>query len=182
MGAHRPEIQALRALAVALVVTYHLWPSALPGGFIGVDVFFRHLRVPHHRAAAARDRQHGDSLAQPVLGPPRSSNPASRALHIAVLPRGDGPARADQPLAAVAQRVARERRVRAELASGFAGRRLLRGRATHRVAGAALLVARFGGAVLPRVAGAAVPGRAATTGAAGRDRGRDDGEPRLFVV
>ena len=40
MGAHRPEIQALRALAVALVVTYHLWPSALPGGFIGVDVFF----------------------------------------------------------------------------------------------------------------------------------------------
>jgi peptidoglycan/LPS O-acetylase OafA/YrhL len=40
MGAHRPEIQALRALAVTLVVVYHLWPAALPGGFIGVDVFF----------------------------------------------------------------------------------------------------------------------------------------------
>ena len=40
MGTHRPEIQALRALAVALVVVYHLWPTALPGGFIGVDVFF----------------------------------------------------------------------------------------------------------------------------------------------
>ena len=36
----RPEVQALRALAVALVVTYHLWPNAVPGGFIGVDAFF----------------------------------------------------------------------------------------------------------------------------------------------
>ncbi|MDP2710829.1 MAG: acyltransferase family protein [Solirubrobacteraceae bacterium] len=36
----RPEIQALRALAVLTVVIYHVWPSAMPGGFIGVDVFF----------------------------------------------------------------------------------------------------------------------------------------------
>ena len=36
----RPEIQALRAAAVSLVVAYHLWPSAVPGGFVGVDVFF----------------------------------------------------------------------------------------------------------------------------------------------
>lgn len=36
----RPEIQALRAVAVLLVVGYHLWPSKLSGGFIGVDVFF----------------------------------------------------------------------------------------------------------------------------------------------
>jgi peptidoglycan/LPS O-acetylase OafA/YrhL len=36
----RPEIQALRALAVTLVVLFHCWPSALPGGYIGVDVFF----------------------------------------------------------------------------------------------------------------------------------------------
>jgi peptidoglycan/LPS O-acetylase OafA/YrhL len=36
----RPEIQALRAVAVAIVVVYHLWPDALPGGFAGVDVFF----------------------------------------------------------------------------------------------------------------------------------------------
>ena len=40
-GTHlRLEIQALRALAVALVVVYHLWPAALPAGFVGVDVFF----------------------------------------------------------------------------------------------------------------------------------------------
>lgn len=36
----RPEIQALRAVAVLLVVLYHLWPAAIPGGFVGVDVFF----------------------------------------------------------------------------------------------------------------------------------------------
>ncbi|WBU37761.1 acyltransferase family protein [Homoserinibacter sp. YIM 151385] len=36
----RPEIQALRALAVLLVVGFHLWPERLSGGYIGVDVFF----------------------------------------------------------------------------------------------------------------------------------------------
>ncbi|MDM7854026.1 acyltransferase family protein [Cellulomonas alba] len=36
----RPEIQALRALAVMLVVLYHLWPTRLTGGYVGVDVFF----------------------------------------------------------------------------------------------------------------------------------------------
>ena len=36
----RPEIQALRAIAVIAVVIYHLWPTHLPGGFVGVDVFF----------------------------------------------------------------------------------------------------------------------------------------------
>ena len=36
----RPEIQALRAIAVGVVVIYHLWPNSLTGGFVGVDVFF----------------------------------------------------------------------------------------------------------------------------------------------
>ncbi|MGG5751849.1 acyltransferase family protein [Zafaria sp. Z1313] len=36
----QPEIQGLRAVAVLLVVIYHLWPNRLPGGFVGVDVFF----------------------------------------------------------------------------------------------------------------------------------------------
>ncbi len=35
-----PEVQALRALAVMLVVVYHLWPNRLTGGYVGVDVFF----------------------------------------------------------------------------------------------------------------------------------------------
>jgi peptidoglycan/LPS O-acetylase OafA/YrhL len=36
----RSEIQALRAVAVAGVVLYHLWPGWMPGGFVGVDIFF----------------------------------------------------------------------------------------------------------------------------------------------
>lgn len=35
-----PGIDGLRALAVMAVMLFHLIPSALPGGFIGVDVFF----------------------------------------------------------------------------------------------------------------------------------------------
>lgn len=33
-------LDSLRAFAVVLVVVYHFLPSALPGGFIGVDIFF----------------------------------------------------------------------------------------------------------------------------------------------
>ncbi|WP_456818575.1 acyltransferase family protein [Cellulomonas sp. URHB0016] len=39
-GAVRPEIQALRAAAVLLVLAYHVAPRGLPGGYVGVDVFF----------------------------------------------------------------------------------------------------------------------------------------------
>jgi peptidoglycan/LPS O-acetylase OafA/YrhL len=36
----RPDIQALRAIAVGSVVLFHLWPNRLTGGYVGVDVFF----------------------------------------------------------------------------------------------------------------------------------------------
>ncbi len=36
----RLEIQALRAVAVGGVVVFHFWPALLPGGYVGVDVFF----------------------------------------------------------------------------------------------------------------------------------------------
>ena len=36
----RPEIQGVRAIAVIAVLIFHLWPSVLPGGYVGVDVFF----------------------------------------------------------------------------------------------------------------------------------------------
>ena len=35
-----PEIQVLRAVAVALVVLYHYWPGTVTGGYVGVDAFF----------------------------------------------------------------------------------------------------------------------------------------------
>lgn len=36
----RPEIQGLRAIAVLIVIIFHVWPEYLQGGYIGVDVFF----------------------------------------------------------------------------------------------------------------------------------------------
>lgn len=35
-----PDIQGLRAIAVISVVLFHVWPGLVPGGFVGVDVFF----------------------------------------------------------------------------------------------------------------------------------------------
>lgn len=36
----RASVQGVRALAVALVVVHHFFPDLLPGGYVGVDVFF----------------------------------------------------------------------------------------------------------------------------------------------
>src|ERR1700744_4577359 len=37
---YRPDIEGLRAVAVIAVVAFHAFPNAIPGGFVGVDVFF----------------------------------------------------------------------------------------------------------------------------------------------
>ncbi|QIK78987.1 acyltransferase [Sphingomonas piscis] len=39
-GNYLPEIDGLRAIAVAAVILFHLFPKLLPGGFVGVDIFF----------------------------------------------------------------------------------------------------------------------------------------------
>lgn len=38
-GGLRADIQGLRAVAVASVLAYHLWPAEVSGGYVGVDVF-----------------------------------------------------------------------------------------------------------------------------------------------
>ena len=37
---HRPDIDGLRAIAVAAVVLHHAFPERIQGGFVGVDIFF----------------------------------------------------------------------------------------------------------------------------------------------
>ena len=38
--AYRPDIDGLRAVAIVPVVLFHAFPTLVPGGFVGVDVFF----------------------------------------------------------------------------------------------------------------------------------------------
>ena len=38
--AYRADIDGLRAIAIIAVVVFHAFPSVMPGGFVGVDIFF----------------------------------------------------------------------------------------------------------------------------------------------
>jgi peptidoglycan/LPS O-acetylase OafA/YrhL len=40
VSGHIPGLDGVRAFAVVTVLAFHIWPNRLPGGFLGVDVFF----------------------------------------------------------------------------------------------------------------------------------------------
>jgi len=54
----RPDIQGLRAVAVGVVVLFHLWPEWVGGGYVGVDVFFviSGFLITSHLWREARER------------------------------------------------------------------------------------------------------------------------------
>ena len=37
---YRRDIDGLRAVAILSVMAFHAFPTAVPGGFVGVDIFF----------------------------------------------------------------------------------------------------------------------------------------------
>src|ERR1700722_9717491 len=39
-SSYRPDIDGVRAVSIIAVVYYHAFPALVPGGFVGVDVFF----------------------------------------------------------------------------------------------------------------------------------------------
>ena len=72
---YRPDIDGLRAVAVLSVILFHIDKSALPGGFVGLDIFFvmsgflitRNILVEIERGTV------GGGSSQPV-GPPLAIN------------------------------------------------------------------------------------------------------------
>jgi peptidoglycan/LPS O-acetylase OafA/YrhL len=64
-NAYFPAIDGLRAVAVVAVITYHLIPAALPGGFVGVDIFFV---ISGYVVTASLVGRRGQSFLQFILG------------------------------------------------------------------------------------------------------------------
>ena len=164
--------KGLRAIAVLIVIAAHAGFPFLPGGFVGVDVFFV---ISGYLIAGLLYREiarHGQRLARRLLVAPRPPDPARRHRRprltaIAVAGRCCSLLDARQVVTDALWAAA----LRGERPLRPAGRRLLRP-GPGALAAAALLVARGRGAVLRRLAAAAArlprPGRARRPGRGAR--------------
>jgi peptidoglycan/LPS O-acetylase OafA/YrhL len=85
---YRPDIDGLRAVAVGAVVLYHLHPAALPGGYVGVDVFFVLSGYLIFRNSWAQLERGAFSLADFYARRALRLLPASLAVLVAVLAWG----------------------------------------------------------------------------------------------
>ena len=162
----RPDIEGLRGIAVLLVVLFHAsLLVGLPGGFIGVDVFFviSGFLITGPAASASGSGRGRIALRAFYARRVRRLLPAGLVALVVTLVAsfvvpGTARPRRSRPRRGGRGPVGREHPVRAR------GRRLLRGR-RDAVAVPPLLVARGRGAVLPRLAGARARGAAVASAA-----------------
>ena len=167
-GGHRPQLDGIRAVAVILVIAFHLGYALDPRRLHRRRRVLRPLGLPHHGAARRRARARAAAstsrastrAASAGCCPPRCScSPSSCIATLGLLDRVDHAAVGDDATSAALYG--------ANWHFGLAERRLLRARRRAEPA-RPLLVARRRGAVLRRVAGAA----ARPVGARARRRGR----------
>ena len=120
-----PGIDGLRAIAVAAVFVYHADGGWLPGGFLGVDVFFVISGYLITSLLLAELARRGACRARALLGRARAAPAAGAVPAARRLPAGRGDDRARQ-----ARRAARRRAVvdllRRQLALHLRARELLR--------------------------------------------------------
>ena len=120
----RPEIQALRALAVLSGAPLPPVAEQALGWVCRRRCLLRDQRLPHHLAPALRGPSHGQAPPRPLLGAPcqaAAARVAARAVHHR---SGRRRARAGRPLAAVPHRGVGIGPLRPELAPGLEQRRL----------------------------------------------------------
>ncbi|CNQ69307.1 putative lipo-oligosaccharide acyltransferase [Neisseria gonorrhoeae] len=70
---YRPDIDTLRAAAVLSVIVFHIEKDWLPGGFLGVDIFFV-ISGFLMTAILLREMSGGAFLPQDILYPPHQTD------------------------------------------------------------------------------------------------------------
>ena len=80
---YRPDLDGIRALAVLAVIIFHIDAAWLPGGFLGVDMFFV-LSGYLITTIISREMQNSSFFVFRILQTPREAHFACFFLRIAV--------------------------------------------------------------------------------------------------